>query len=139
MRKLRMRYAQTEMRKKVNRMSFGKITEEYGNSFKDFGMLSQDNSGMIRVGVRSEQGMKIKSRKRNRKAGLSTEEGNTSVYAITPIEGLILPPVKNIKDEEDVRDDYFSSNKTFRTKEEEEGLDNEMGPPPTKKRKTNNM
>jgi len=134
MRKLKQRYAQTELRKRANRLTFGKISEEYGNTFKDFGQIGMDDSGMIRLGVRDVKGFKVKTRKRNRK-GLSTEDGTTSVYTMTPLEGLTLLPPEN-SNEEDVRLDYFSNNLTFNKKPEEEELDESEEP--SKKRKLNN-
>jgi len=141
MRKLKQRYAQTELRRRANRMSFGKISEEYGNTFKDFGMIGMDNSGMLRLGVRDDKGFKVKSRKRKGKGGLSTEEGNTSVYTMTPQSGLTLYPSNLLltKEDEDIKQDYFSSNITFnKARELEEDQDDTNLEPSNKKRRLNN-
>jgi len=66
-RKQRALTAQTELKKKLNRMNFGVIGEEIGMTMKDYGMLGQDGSGMIRIGVRDEKGFKFKHTKQKKK------------------------------------------------------------------------
>jgi hypothetical protein len=39
-------------------LPFGKITEDVGNTMKSLGMLGMEGSGMVRLNVRDEKGMK---------------------------------------------------------------------------------
>jgi len=81
----------TEMKKRQMRMPFGEITEDVGNSMHSLGMLGMaQGSKKVRANVRDEKGMKIKKRKLK---GNQTEMGfATSVYAMTPMQGLELAP-----------------------------------------------
>jgi len=77
------------MHKRANRLPFAKITEDVGNSMRSLGMLGLEGSGQIRVNVRDEKGMKVKKRKI--KENKPTTPGfATSVYAMTPMQGLEL-------------------------------------------------
>lgn len=86
-------YAMTELRKRAMRMPFGQITEEYGNTLHSLGMIGQGVEGVgakVRANVRDEKGMKMKKKKIK---GNQTEMGfATSVYAMTPMQGLELAP-----------------------------------------------
>lgn len=86
-------YGQTELSKKANRLPFGKLTEDVGNSMKSLGMLGMEGSGMVRLNVRDEKGMKVKLtniKKKNDGSKTQTHGFATSVYAITPMQGLEL-------------------------------------------------
>jgi len=92
---------------------------------------------MLRLGVRDDKGFKVKgTRKRNRK-GLTTEDGTTSAYSMTPKDGLVLRRTPendlNLNDEE-YKLDYFSSKLTFNKNNEDEDENLE---PSTKKRRLN--
>jgi len=89
MKKKKERYALTEVHKRAMRLPFAKITEDHGNSLKSLGMLGLEGSGQVRMNVREEKGMKIKGKKKVK--GESTQPGfATSIYAITPMQGLEL-------------------------------------------------
>jgi U4/U6 small nuclear ribonucleoprotein PRP31 len=90
MRKKKERYAQTELSKRANRLPFAKITEDHGNSMKSLGMLGLEGSGQVRMNVRDEKGMKLKKKKAKGDQTAATHGFATSVYAITPMQGLEL-------------------------------------------------
>jgi U4/U6 small nuclear ribonucleoprotein PRP31 len=90
MRKKKERYAQTELSKRANRLPFAKLTEDHGNSLKSLGMLGLEGSGQIRMNVRDDKGMKLKKKKVKGDQTAATQGFATSVYAITPMQGLEL-------------------------------------------------
>lgn len=46
------------MHMRANRMMFGQVQEEYGNTMKTLGLATQDGSGVLRANVRDEKGFK---------------------------------------------------------------------------------
>jgi len=117
MRKYKQRYALTETRKRAMRLPFGQITEEVGNSMKSLGMLGMEGSGVIRLNVREEKGFqtaRISKKKKNQKGNQSTPGFATSVYAMTPFQGLELPTPDAAKEKpQDTNDGYFSTTGGF--------------------------
>jgi len=117
MRKYKQRYALTETRKRAMRLPFGHITEEVGNSMKSLGMLGMEGSGVIRINVREEKGFqtaRISKKKKNQKGNQSTPGFATSVYAMTPFQGLELPTPDAAKEKpQDTNDGYFSTTGGF--------------------------
>jgi len=126
-RALKDRFAMTEVHKRAMRVPFGTTpTEEYGNTMKSFGSLGMEGSGIIRANVREEKGMKLKKRL-DKKTQLMTphnprphpqQHGSqtvalpgggfiTSVYAMTPAQGLELGPKTNV-----VPEDQYASGTT---------------------------
>jgi len=106
------RYAVTEMRKRQMRLPFGASpTEDYqvGGSIRSLGMLTAEGSGVIRANVREEKGFKTKKRKLNEKQQKHTPGVATSVYAITPYQGLELKTPESALEKQDETDGYFSS------------------------------
>jgi len=126
-RKLKQAYAMTELRKRQNRMTFGKASEEIGNTFEDMGQLGSEGSGLLRIVANAEdKGFKStvwrlpfdvrgvlpvlhcavrakKVKQEKQMSGLAT-----SIYAFTPFQGLELQPSKpNSKGDEEVG--YFST------------------------------
>jgi len=124
-RKMKQRYAITEVHKRALRTPFGTTpTEEYGNTLKSLGVLGMEGSGQIRANVRDDKGMKIKKRldkKMNVKTGTQTVAlpgGGfaTSVYAMTPALGLELPAGKPRQEEvksSGIATSYFSHTSGF--------------------------
>jgi U4/U6 small nuclear ribonucleoprotein PRP31 len=116
MRKYKQRYALTEMRKRAMRLPFGHITEEVGNSMKSLGMLGVEGSGIIRVHAKEDKGFqpRVAKRKKHQKGNQSTPGFATSVYAMTPFQGLELPTPDASKDKpQDNSDGYFSTTGGF--------------------------
>jgi len=118
MRKYKQRYAMTEMRKRAMRLPFGKITDEHGNSMVSLGMLGMEGSGVIRANVREEKGFQPRSgaaKKRKTQKGNQTTPGfATSVYAMTPVQGLELRAPDASKEKPgDASDGYFSTTGGF--------------------------
>jgi len=111
-RKHKERYALTEIRKRQMRLPFGATpTEEYqiGGSVKSLGMLTAEGSGVVRANVREEKGFKTKKRKLNEKQK-NTPGFATSVYAITPYQGLELKTPESALEKSDAANEgYFSS------------------------------
>uniref|UniRef100_A0A6B2L4P6 Nop domain-containing protein n=1 Tax=Arcella intermedia TaxID=1963864 RepID=A0A6B2L4P6_9EUKA len=119
MRKYKQRYAITEMRKRAMRLPFGQITEEVGNSMKSLGMLGMsEGSGIIRANAKEDKGFQMPKPPKKRKiqkGQLATPGFATSVYAITPVQGLELKPPESAKEKEkkDPNDGYFSTTGGF--------------------------
>jgi U4/U6 small nuclear ribonucleoprotein PRP31 len=116
MRKYKQRYALTETRKRSMRLPFGQITEEVGNSMKSLGMLGMtEGSKIIRIHAREEKGFqpRIAKKKKNQKGNQSTPGFATSVYAMTPFQGLELGPGAAKEKPQDTNDGYFSTTGGF--------------------------
>eukprot|EP01126_Amoeba_proteus_P064245 TRINITY_DN8963_c0_g3_i9.p1 TRINITY_DN8963_c0_g3~~TRINITY_DN8963_c0_g3_i9.p1 ORF type:complete len:282 (-),score=79.89 TRINITY_DN8963_c0_g3_i9:135-980(-) len=129
MRKHKERYALTEIHKRAMRVPFGaNPTEEYGNTMKSLGMLGMEGSGTIRANVRDEKGMKIKKRLNKKMKGTQTAVTGlgfaTSVYAMTPMQGLELPGPERLKMDQMTSGttSYFSQTTGFTTFVKKEGL-----------------
>jgi len=90
-RKMKERYAMTELRKRKNRMQFGKVGDEANNQFKDLGMIGQSGSGKLRLRVDDGKGFKTYTKRQRKEFKEMTTSGlATSVYAMTPVQGLEL-------------------------------------------------
>jgi len=94
------------------RLPFGaNPTEEYqiGGSIKSLGMLTAEGSGVVRANVREDKGFKSKKRKLSEQQKKNTPGFATSVYAITPFQGLELKAPDADQDKQDPDDGYFST------------------------------
>ncbi|KAG6429590.1 hypothetical protein SASPL_107642 [Salvia splendens] len=94
LRKMKERYAITDMRKLANRMQFG-IPEEssLGDGLGEgYGMLGQAGSGKLRVSVgQSKLAAKVAKKFKDRSYGTSgATSGLTSSLAFTPVQGIEL-------------------------------------------------
>eukprot|EP01128_Nolandella_sp_AFSM9_P012113 TRINITY_DN8968_c0_g1_i1.p1 TRINITY_DN8968_c0_g1~~TRINITY_DN8968_c0_g1_i1.p1 ORF type:complete len:506 (+),score=135.36 TRINITY_DN8968_c0_g1_i1:186-1520(+) len=112
------KYHVTEMRKRANRVAFGKIQEEHGNSMKTMGMLDFEGSGVIRATASEEAGFKIKAKKWKKmgggRNGGKTPGFATSVFAYDTVEGLALvDPNANKEKVAEESQSYFNSSSSF--------------------------
>lgn len=86
------KFAVTDMRKEANRMGFGDMADEYGDSAmgRDFGMLGKSGSGRIRATAKKES--KLGQSKRLKVTSLSggATNGLASSLVFTPVQGLEL-------------------------------------------------
>lgn len=101
----------TEMRKRQNRLIFGKGTGEYGDASMgiDFGSLNQEGTGQIRIQKKQQNIIKKRS------FGLSGKtSGFSSSFAITPVQGLELVNPDYEKEKlKKANEKYFSSSSGF--------------------------
>jgi U4/U6 small nuclear ribonucleoprotein PRP31 len=118
-RKMKERYGMTEMRKQANRMSFGPEQADgfdFSNRLgvdKDLGLVGKSGSGSVRLRVIDGKGMKIKAKK-VKQLNTSTSGLATSVYAMTPAQGLTLAdPELQKKRVQEANEKYFSSTSGF--------------------------
>jgi len=116
-RKLKEKYAVTDLRKHANRMSFGVAEEEASASGTALGMIGMAGSGKIRLSAQEKNLFKKqKAQEQLQKRGLATPgiatSGFASSLAFTPIVGLelISPQEAAAKAEEAVR---IANNKYF--------------------------
>ncbi|XP_049851563.1 uncharacterized protein LOC126326225 [Schistocerca gregaria] len=122
-RKLKQNYAITELRKRANRLSFGKIQEDIGNEVgNDLGMLAQESgSGLIRVSANyDDKGFRVKSVKQSKKMPPTAQSADvvsgapktcglaTSIYANQPLgpSNALQLKIVNLKKQ---HEGYFSS------------------------------
>lgn len=93
-RKMKERYAMTEMRAQHNKISFDPGAGEYGDSAMglDRGMLGQRESGHVRAAVRKEVSLVKKQKKESgaRAGASSATNGLASSLAFTPVQGIEL-------------------------------------------------
>lgn len=113
------------------------------------GMLAQEGSGLIRIGVRDERGMVIKTKAKKRKraggqstvrGGQTTDGGRTSVYAMTPYQGYEVKDLSRTQasqSEAGIKKDYFAQGLQFAFAKKDMDIDDEDAEPPTKKRRLN--
>ncbi|XP_004513088.1 U4/U6 small nuclear ribonucleoprotein Prp31 homolog isoform X1 [Cicer arietinum] len=119
LRKMKERYAITDMRKLANRMQFG-IPEEssLGDGLGEgYGMLGQAGSGKLRVSVgQSKLAAKVAKRFKERSYGSSgATSGLTSSLAFTPVQGIELtnPQAHAHQLGTGTQSTYFSETGTF--------------------------
>ncbi|URE22809.1 U4 U6 small nuclear ribonucleoprotein, partial [Musa troglodytarum] len=119
LRKMKERYAITEMRKLANRMQFG-VPEEssLGDGLGEgYGMLSQAGSGKLRVSIgQSKLAAKAAKRYKEKHSGSSgATSGLTSSLAFTPVQGIELtnPQAHGNQLGSGTQSTYFSEMGTF--------------------------
>lgn len=119
LRKMKERYAVTDMRKLANRMQFG-VPEEssLGDGLGEgYGMLGQAGSGKLRVSVgQSKLAAKVAKRFKEKSYGSSgATSGLTSSLAFTPVQGIELtnPQAHGAHLGGGTQSTYFSETGTF--------------------------
>lgn len=119
LRKMKERYAVTDMRKLANRMQFG-VPEEssLGDGLGEgYGMLGQAGSGKLRVSVgQSKLAAKVAKRFKEKSYGSSgATSGLTSSLAFTPVQGIELtnPQANGAHLGGGTQSTYFSETGTF--------------------------
>uniref|UniRef100_A0A2P2KA19 Nop domain-containing protein n=2 Tax=Rhizophora mucronata TaxID=61149 RepID=A0A2P2KA19_RHIMU len=119
LRKMKERYAMTDMRKLANRMQFG-IPEEssLGDGLGEgYGMLGQAGSGKLRVSAgQSKLAAKVAKRFKEKRYGSSgATSGLTSSLAFTPVQGIELtnPQAHAHQLGSGTQSTYFSETGTF--------------------------
>lgn len=119
LRKMKERYAVTDMRKLANRMQFG-VPEEssLGDGLGEgYGMLGQAGSGKLRVSVgQSKLAAKVAKRFKEKNYGSSgATSGLTSSLAFTPVQGIELtnPQANGAHLGGGTQSTYFSETGTF--------------------------
>uniref|UniRef100_A0A0E0NKH3 Nop domain-containing protein n=1 Tax=Oryza rufipogon TaxID=4529 RepID=A0A0E0NKH3_ORYRU len=119
LRKMKERYAQTDMMKLANRMQFG-VPEEssLGDGLgKGYGLLGQAGSGKLRLlAGQSRLAAKVAKRFKARSCDRSeSRSGLTSTLAFTPVQGMELsnPLVHNDHSVSGTQSTYFSDVGTF--------------------------
>ncbi|CAJ2669725.1 U4/U6 small nuclear ribonucleoprotein Prp31 homolog [Trifolium pratense] len=119
LRKMKERYAITDMRKLANRMQFG-IPEEssLGDGLGEgYGMLGQAGSGKLRVSAgQSKLGVKVSKKFKEKNYGSSgATSGLTSSLAFTPVQGIELtnPQAHAHQLGSGTQSTYFSETGTF--------------------------
>lgn len=119
LRKMKERYAVTDMRKLANRMQFG-VPEEssLGDGLGEgYGMLGQAGSGKLRVSVgQSKLAAKVAKRFKEKNYGSSgATSGLTSSLAFTPVQGIELtnPQAHGAHLGGGTQSTYFSETGTF--------------------------
>jgi len=119
LRKMKERYAVTDMRKLANRMQFG-VPEEssLGDGLGEgYGMLGQAGSGKLRVSVgQSKLAAKVAKRFKEKNYGSSgATSGLTSSLAFTPVQGIELtnPQGHGAHLGSGIQSTYFSETGTF--------------------------
>ncbi|KAJ6320157.1 hypothetical protein OIU78_015530 [Salix suchowensis] len=120
LRKMKERYAITDMRKLANRMQFG-VPEEssLGDGLGEgYGMLGQAGNGKLRVSIgQSKLAAKVAKKFKEKRYGSSggTTSGLTSSLAFTPVQGIELsnPQAHAHQLGSGTQSTYFSENGTF--------------------------
>ncbi|CAN4078004.1 unnamed protein product [Withania somnifera] len=119
LRKMKERYAITDMRKLANRMQFG-IPEEssLGDGLGEgYGMLGQAGSGKLRVSVgQSKLAAKVAKKFKEKSYGSSgATSGLTSSLAFTPVQGIELSNPQALANQlgSGTQSTYFSDTGTF--------------------------
>ncbi|KAH3746030.1 U4/U6 small nuclear ribonucleoprotein Prp31 [Pelomyxa schiedti] len=132
-RKLKERFAVTEVRKQANRIPFGGVEETFRESGKGFGMLGLSGSGKLRISA-TDKGIIKKNRKDRTSGGSastaggirsvvsgfrSSASGFSSSLSFTPVQGIELvnpslargpmPPPSTIPSSKD----YFADTASF--------------------------
>eukprot|EP01094_Clydonella_sp_ATCC50884_P028189 TRINITY_DN8378_c0_g1_i1.p1 TRINITY_DN8378_c0_g1~~TRINITY_DN8378_c0_g1_i1.p1 ORF type:complete len:516 (+),score=182.80 TRINITY_DN8378_c0_g1_i1:93-1640(+) len=116
MRKMKARYAQSEMRKMANRVAFGEAQAEAGNEGLELGMLGSSKN-RVRVVVSEKRINKKLAQERSRLGTATAHTGGSGLatsLAFTPVQGFELenPDVAK-KRVEDANKRYFSNTGTF--------------------------
>lgn len=119
LRKMKERYAMTDMRKLANRMRFG-VPEEssLGDGLGEgYGMLGQAGSGKLRVSIgQSKLAAKVAKKFKEKHYGSSgATSGLTSSLAFTPVQGIELsnPQAQAAQLAAGTQSTYFSKTGTF--------------------------
>ncbi|KAL1804426.1 hypothetical protein DCAR_0936076 [Daucus carota subsp. sativus] len=118
LRKMKERYAVTDMRKLANRMQFG-IPEEssLGDGLGEgYGMLGQAGSGKLRVSVgQNKLAAKVAKKFKERSFGSGATSGLTSSLAFTPVQGIELSNPQALANQlgSGTQSTYFSETGTF--------------------------
>jgi U4/U6 small nuclear ribonucleoprotein PRP31 len=121
-RRMKERYAMTELRSQQNKLSFSMNEGEYGDSAMglDMGMIGHKDSGKIRATVKKEVSLLKKQRKdgsATRGVGLGTNSvinGLSSSLSFTPIQGIeLVNPTANLDKVKAANAKWFSSNSGF--------------------------
>ncbi|CAI9092884.1 OLC1v1028241C1 [Oldenlandia corymbosa var. corymbosa] len=122
LRKMKERYAVTDMRKLANRMAFG-VPEEssLGDGLGEgYGMLGQAGSGKLRVAVgTSKLGSKVAKRFKEKQYGTGgATSGLTSSLAFTPVQGIELSNPQALASQlgSGTQSTYFSETGSFSNK-----------------------
>ncbi|GAU37444.1 hypothetical protein TSUD_206800 [Trifolium subterraneum] len=119
LRKMKERYAITDMRKLANRMQFG-VPEESSLGYgldEGYGMLGQAGSGKLRVSAgHSKLGAKVAKKFKEKNYGSSgATSGLTSSLAFTPVQGIELINLQSHAHQfgSGTQSTYFSETGTF--------------------------
>lgn len=118
LRKMKERYAITDMRKLANRMQFG-VPEEssLGDGLGEgYGMLGQAGSGKLRVSVgQNKLAAKVAKKFKERSFGGGATSGLTSSLAFTPVQGIELSNPQALANQlgSGTQSTYFSETGTF--------------------------
>ena len=139
-RKMKERFAPSDMRKQANRVAFGKASGGDDNS-RDLGMLGMSN-GTGRVRAIAQDANKNKALKKMRKQNYGssgTTSGLASSLAFTPVQGLELAnPQANVQKPADSGSKYFSNAGGFSSVGPQSGASSSDGfalPAPAKRAK----
>jgi len=124
MRKMKEKYAITELHKHANRMVFGLAEETFRETGKGFGMLS--HSGKVRLSLSDASNpltKEYRAKKQKQKHYGSTTSGVSSSLAFTPAQGLELenPQAATVRVQEANRR-YFGSTSFIKVSKEKDGL-----------------
>jgi len=122
-RKMKERYAVTELRKYANRMAFGVEEETHGNTDQGFGMLGSANRVKLHV-VRDKKLQKqlhhrqMMEERKQRRRGVRTNVGGASglasTLAMTPVQGMeLVDPEAAAKRVKEANQKYFGKSGTF--------------------------
>ncbi|KAL6052925.1 U4/U6 small nuclear ribonucleoprotein Prp31 [Balamuthia mandrillaris] len=121
MRRMKEKYAVTEVRKQANRMAFGPDVEDssYGMG-QNFGMLGKSGSGKIRVAAENKN-LLLKNKRRKTAGGATTvggastaTSGMASSLAFTPVQGFELEdPLAAARKVQQANEKYFSATSGF--------------------------
>jgi U4/U6 small nuclear ribonucleoprotein PRP31 len=112
-RKMKERYAMTELRKQKNRLGFGPEAQDstfIGDTVKDFGMIGK-STGTVRVAA-VDKGL-LKKYKQNFGGSSLGSSGLSSSLAFTPIQGLELQNPEANKQKQEDAEKYFGTASTF--------------------------
>lgn len=125
-RKMKEKYALTEVQKAANRVKFGEAEEEFldGEEVVGLGMINKDGSGQLRrLQVRQQQ-MKMSNKTAKRLAAQNKRFGSTSLVsglssslAFTPVQGIELenPSARADADLKSGTESYFSDYAGFKS------------------------
>nr|WCZ58383.1 U4/U6 small nuclear ribonucleoprotein Prp31 [Paratrimastix eleionoma] len=97
-RKLKEKYAMTEMRKQQNRMTFAVAEPEFRDSGVGFGVLGASGSGQLRVTKSKTQKLRLSKKAQkgiSTPGGRSSSSGFSTSLSFTPVQGIELEDPKN--------------------------------------------
>lgn len=131
LRKMKDRYAMTEVRRQANRLAFNSVEDTYDETGRGFGMLGKGGTGKLRVSASDKGTLKKVKQKAAamftagiatglRSSKVGTASGLTSTVAFTATQGIELvdpsAEEKSKREEEDNNSGYFSSVTPFLSK-----------------------